>query len=90
MWEIAQFVNESGGWKLAVGDVVNGNWQSPGKSQTQREMDSANTNPPQMVPGANVDWNSVKPIKIDPKSGNFMKGPNPVPGNVKPQKIPTH
>lgn len=89
-WEMAQFINENGGWKLAVGDVIAGTWQQPGKSQSTRDMENSNTNPPQMVPGANVDWNNVKTIKIDPKSGNFMKGPNPIPGNAKPQKIPTH
>lgn len=90
MWEMVPFVNENGGWKLAVGEAFSNTWKQPGKPQSQLEMENANVNPPQMVPGANIDWNNVKPIKIDPKSGNISRGPNPTLGNVKPQKIPTH
>lgn len=90
-WEMMPFIFENGGWKLAVGDAFANTWKQPGKTQTQRDMDSSNTAKPQMVPGANVDFNKIKPQIIDPTKGNFNRGPNPtLNSNVKPVKIPTH
>lgn len=89
-WEMMPFIQENGSWKVAVGEAFNNTWTPPGQAQTDRERTNSNTNVPQMLPGANIDWNKVKPIKIDPRSGNFMKGPNPTLGNVKSEKIPTH
>lgn len=89
-WEMTPFINEEGSWKLAIGDLVADTWKQPGKTQTQVEMENANANPPQVMPGANVDWNKVQPIRIDPRAGKVMNGPNPTLGNVKPQRIPTH
>lgn len=90
MWQMHPFINEDGGWKLAVGEAFAGTWQPPGKTQTQREMDNSNMNPPQMAPGANVDWNNVRPTNVDPRGGGLIRRPNPTLGNVKPQQIPTH
>lgn len=90
-WEMMPFVLEKGGWKLAVGDAFANSWKQPGRTQTQREIENSNTMKPQMLPGANVDFNKIKPTVIDPTKGNFNRGPNPtVNANVKPVKIPTH
>lgn len=90
MWQMLPFINEEGGWKLAVGDAFADTWKQPGKTQTQKEMENSNMSPPQMMPGANVDFNKIQPVKIDPKAAKLMRGPNPTLGNVKPQRIPTH
>lgn len=90
-WEMMPFVLENGGWKLAVGDAFANTWKPPGKTQTQREIEAANTAGPQMVPGANVDFNKVRPDKVDPTRGKVDGGPNPIANSkIKPVKIPTH
>ncbi len=90
-WELAPFVMENGGWRLAVGDVFAGSWKEPGKPRSVIEREGGNN----MMPGSpnipTVDFNSAKIIKIDPKAGTIQKGPNPTLNtNVKPVKIPTH
>ncbi len=41
-WEDLPYVNEGGGWKLAVGEMFSGAYQSPGKSQDEREREASN------------------------------------------------
>ena len=90
-WEMTPFIYEDGGWKLAVGDAFGNTWKQPGKTQSQREMESSNTMRPQQLPGSNIDFNKIKPKVIDPTRGNVNAGPNPTLNqNVKPVKIPTH
>ena len=43
------FVNENGGWRLAIGEYINGSYKSPGKGRAQMEADAAN---PMMKGGA--------------------------------------
>lgn len=60
-WEDLPFINEDGGWKLAVGDIFAGTFQDPGKSQAQIQADAANVN---------------KMIPLNPNiNGNFSGGP---------------
>ncbi len=42
-WEDLPFVLEDGTWKLAVGDLFQDTFKSPGKSQEQIEMEASNT-----------------------------------------------
>jgi hypothetical protein len=57
-WEDLPFINEDGGWKLAVGDLFAGTFQNPGKSQAQTELENSNTSGLIPLPGnANVNGN---------------------------------
>ena len=42
-WDDTFFMFENGGWKLAIGEVFSGKYQSPGKGKAQIEMESSNT-----------------------------------------------
>lgn len=58
------FVNENGGWKLAVGDQFNGTYQSPGKGLAQMESEASNSMSNEMVPlspNINGNFSSGKP-----------------------------
>ncbi len=55
-WEDLPFINEDGGWKLAVGDIFAGTFQDPGKSAAQIQADAANVN--KMIPlSPDIDGN---------------------------------
>lgn len=41
-WDDLPFVLEGSVWKLAVGDAFRGNWTSPGKGRSAREIEAAN------------------------------------------------
>jgi len=41
-WEDLPFIREPSGWKLAIGDVFAGTWNSPGKGLDAREKEAAN------------------------------------------------
>jgi hypothetical protein len=45
-WEDLPFVLEDGGWKLAVGDVFQDTFKSPGKSRGETEREASNTMTP--------------------------------------------
>ncbi len=62
-WEDLAFINEEGGWKLAVGDLFAGTFQNPGISQTQMEAENANSS------GAN----NLVPLATN-ANGNFTSG----------------
>lgn len=49
-WEDLPFINEDGGWKLAVGDIFAGTYQSPGKSQAQIQAEASNSSGNNMIP----------------------------------------
>jgi hypothetical protein len=63
-WEDLAFVNEEGGWKLAVGDLFAGTFQNPAKSQAQLEAENANSsganNMTQLPMNANGNFTSGK------------------------------
>lgn len=57
-WEDVAFIKEEDGWKIAVGDIFRGTYQMPGKSQTIREREEANTmNPNNAMTQANINTN---------------------------------
>lgn len=49
-WEDLPFIKENGGWKLAVGDLFAGTYQSPGKGLMQLETEASNSMGNNMVP----------------------------------------
>ena len=64
-WEDIPFVKEDGKWKLAVGDLFAGTWNSPGKGRSVREMEASNSASNNMIPAApnsNANFNGVKPM----------------------------
>jgi hypothetical protein len=64
-WEDAPFILEDGVWKLAVGNAFQGAWESPGKGQSAREREAANTVSNNMIPAgpnSNANFNGVKPM----------------------------
>lgn len=84
-WDETFFVNEDGGWKLAVGDAFNGSYKSPGKGRAQAEAEASNSAGDNMIPGMPINTNgkppangNVKTIEVpveDPtkKPANFNK-----------------
>src|SRR5215212_4948941 len=57
-WEDVAFIREEDGWKIAVGDIFKGTYQSPGKSQTIIEKENANAaNPNNAMSQANINTN---------------------------------
>jgi len=66
VWEDLPFISEDGAWKLAVGDVFAGTYQSPGKGRDQIEKEAANAqgNSPMQqgtVPNANIPVMPILP-----------------------------
>ena len=50
-WEDLPFMLEDGGWKLAVGDLFQGKYESPGKSKSELEREASNTGMPMPTNG---------------------------------------
>ena len=66
-WEDLPFVKEEGGWKLAVGDLFAGTFNSPGKGRAAKEMEAANVMSNNMIPlnpAGNSTTNSVGNTKV--------------------------
>lgn len=82
-WEDIPFIIEDGVWKLAIGNLFAGNFQSPGKSRTTIERENANAaGKTDLVPYGNGNVNTnVKPKIIDPMKDGKMPptGQNPPP-----------
>jgi hypothetical protein len=75
-WEDIPFIKEDGVWKLAVGDLFAGTWNSPGKGKSARDMEAANAVSNNMIPAApnsNFNFNSVKPITPKEMPGTNAK-----------------
>lgn len=69
VWEDLPFIYEDGAWKLAVGDIFAGTYQSPGKGRDQLEKEAANAegNAPMQqgqVPNMNVPVAPVPPSNM--------------------------
>ncbi len=72
VWEDLPFIKEDGLWKLAVGDVFKGSFQSPGAPASR-------ANAPQMMPtvmpnAVNPTVNANIPIGVPPKTGDNAIG----------------
>lgn len=61
-WEDLPFIKEADGWKLAIGDIFAGNYQSPAKGQAQIENEASNTNVVPVVPKTDANF-TAKPNK---------------------------
>jgi hypothetical protein len=58
-WEDLGFVYEDGAWKLAIGEMFGGTFQSPGKGRAIKEQEAANLmNQNSMVPYAPANGNA--------------------------------
>ena len=67
-WEDLGFVNEDGSWKLAIGEMFGGTFQSPGKGRAVKEQEAANLLNPNLVPvPANGNANNTNVKVIVPK-----------------------
>lgn len=68
-WEDLPFMKEEGGWKLAVGDIFKGTYESPGRAQSFREKEAANLADPnrQAIPMANTNLSEVNVNKSNPQ-----------------------
>lgn len=62
-WEDLPFVLEDGGWKLAVGDIFQNTYKSPGKGQAELENEASGNNNMMMPPNSNsVNINKMNQI----------------------------
>lgn len=66
-WEDLPFMLEDGGWKLAVGDLFQGKFESPGKSKGEIEREATNTMP--------MPVNGMTKFPDMPKNANSMTFP---------------
>ena len=67
-WEDLPFIREDGTWKLAVGDLFAGSYQSPGKGTDQLEKEAANAVSNTQIPS--VDTNKIpitNSMPLEPK-----------------------
>jgi hypothetical protein len=63
-WEDLPFINEAGGWKLAVGDLFANTYKSPGRGLDSLEKEAANTVPNTNKPVANSKPAYNAPIEV--------------------------
>ena len=63
-WEDLPFILEDGGWKLAVGDIFQNTYKSPGKGQAELENEaSGNSNTMIITPNSNsANFNKMSQI----------------------------
>ena len=86
-WETLPFVLEDGEWKLAVGDLFAGTFQSPGKSQSQLEMENSNSQ--KLIPygqNANGNFNGGKPPATTANVNTAQVKPDKPAANVEKKK----
>ncbi len=75
-WEDTNYVKETDGWKIAVGDVFGGTFKSPGQSQSIKEQLAANTSGKGLVPYTNSNSNINTSASTDPipKKDTYKNG----------------
>lgn len=71
-WEDLPFLLEDGGWKLAIGDLFQGKFESPGKSKGETEREATNVMP--------------MPVNGTTKFPEMKGNTNPIPGNANMMK----
>ncbi|MGD9561556.1 MAG: hypothetical protein AB7F88_04705 [Pyrinomonadaceae bacterium] len=72
-WEDLPFVNEGGSWKLAIGEMFSGEYQSPGKGMDQLEKEAANTS----VGNVPMAPNPIANVNADQSNSNTRLPPAP-------------
>lgn len=68
VWEDLPFIYEDGAWKLAVGDLFAGTYQSPGKGRDLIEKEAANAQKNsaiQVAPAPNMNVKPVNPMNTN-------------------------
>lgn len=82
-WEDLAFMKEDGAWKLAVGNIYQGSYKSPGPGRDQREKMAANAagQHPVEMPPANMNSN-VNVVKVPMPAANTRATANE---NAKPK-----
>lgn len=70
IWEDLPFIKEDGVWKLAVGELFDGSFKSPGKGRAKKEAEAANLmNTPvpagNNLAGANAPKNTLKNLEVN-------------------------
>ncbi len=87
-WQDVPFVIENGAWKLAVGNLFAGTFQSPGKGRSVIEKENANAaGKTDMVPYGNGNLNTnIEPKIIDPTKGGKVPIPKGNPAVPNPPK----
>jgi len=81
-WDDTFFINEDGGWKLAVGDVLKNTYKLPGKSKAQLEKEATNSSVNNIIlsaPHTNANVSSNKNSNIR----TVEVVPEPPPNNTK-------
>lgn len=66
-WEDLPFVNEDGGWKLAVGEMFAGTYTSPGRGRDFLEKEAANAVSNTLPLVSNTNVNSSRPARAGDK-----------------------
>ncbi len=79
-WEDLPFILEDGGWKVAVGDVFQDKYKSPGKGRAQIEREASNTAVP-------MSSNSMTVMPEIPKGKNPTQVP-PAANESKSVEVP--
>ncbi len=87
LWEDLPFILEDGGWKLAVGDIFQNTYKSPGKGRAQIEREASGTGMP-MPANSVVNFPPIpegnKSAQVPPGSGGSKS--IEVPKEDKPKK----
>jgi hypothetical protein len=65
-WEDLPFIKEDGTWKLAIGELFAGTYQSPGKGLDQKEKEAANAVSNNVPPIASVNTNQIPVVNAMP------------------------
>ena len=78
------FVLEDGGWKLAIGDLFQDTFKSPGKSKGQIKTQASNTMT--MPPSNKTDFPGMNNNKLPEPSANKKDKSVEVPKEDKPKK----
>jgi len=82
-WEDLPFMKEDGAWKLAVGNIYQGTYKSPGPGRDQRDKMAANAagQHPVEMPAANMNSN-VNVVRVPMPIANSQPSAN---ANAKPK-----
>ncbi len=74
-WEDTNYIKETDGWKIAVGDVFGGTFKTPGTGQSIKEQQAANTSSGNnLIPIANTNGNTSASTDPIPQKDTFKNG----------------
>jgi hypothetical protein len=73
VWEDLPFIYEDGAWKLAVGDIFAGTYESPGKGRDVIEKEAANAQGNSPIQQGTVPNTNVPVVPVLPPNTNTSK-----------------